>query len=73
MSKNAKGVYIHHFLEGETWPIKTKKNSTVTVTMGPHGLWCECTYFNFMSRCNHCDAVVDLIEGKGMPNWAIPE
>tara|TARA_Y100000034_G_scaffold59058_1_gene71887 strand:+ start:469 stop:690 length:222 start_codon:yes stop_codon:yes gene_type:complete len=64
---------IDHFLEGLTWPVKTKKGSTVTVTLGPNGLWCGCPRFDYFSDCIHCEEVRGLIAGEGMPKWNIPE
>ena len=48
---------LDHWAAGIKWPVKTKKGSMVTVTMGYRGLWCDCKYFDIWSRCPHAEKI----------------
>jgi|APSaa5957512535_1039671.scaffolds.fasta_scaffold204771_3 hypothetical protein len=49
--------FLDHWAAGIKWPVKTKKGSMVTVTMGYRGLWCDCKYFDIWSRCPHAEKI----------------
>ena len=43
-----------HFLEGTEYPQESSSSDKVyTLTVGPHGPYCDCPGFSFNGKCKH--------------------
>lgn len=56
--------FFNHWMNGITWPVVTKKGSVVNVTMGNHGFFCDCKYFQIWNKCPHCETVAAKVCGE---------